>query len=195
MKNIAASLITAFALIAGAPALAQMPAAPAAPTAPAVAQTPSDPAVAQAVKELLETMKYREMMGNAFKQMTKTMPAMFRQMSSAMISKNTKLSPEQQKAALARAEKAMPEVMAALDELINDPTLIDEMSAAIVPLYARYFTVDEIHQMAMFYKSGVGAKMLAVMPQLMGESMQMGQQIMMPRINRMVEKITLESSK
>ena len=189
MKNIAASLIAAVVLIASAPAFAQTPAVPAS------AQATPDPAAAQAVRELLDTMQYKDVTAKALKQMSQTMPAMFRQMSNASISRDPKLSPEQQKVALAKAEKGIPEAMIAMDALFSDPTLIDEMGAAVIPIYTRYFTIDEIHQLTVFYKSGAGVKMLAVMPQLMSESMQVGQQIMIPRINKLIEKFSPEAAK
>jgi uncharacterized protein len=38
------------------------------------------------------------------------------------------------------------------------------------PIYARHFTVDEMHQLIAFYKSPVGAKALRELPQVMGSS-------------------------
>ena len=51
-------------------------------------------------------------------------------------------------------------------------------------MYARHFTVTELRQIAAFYKTPVGVKTLTIMPQLMNESMLMGQQIVMPRIGK-----------
>jgi uncharacterized protein len=37
-------------------------------------------------------------------------------------------------------------------------------------IYARYFTVDELHDMAAFYRTSTGQKALQRMPQVLGES-------------------------
>lgn len=69
-----------------------------------------------------------------------------------------------------RALDALPEV---IDELIVEsmPRLRD----LLVPLYHRYFTAAEIDAMIRFYESDVGAKSIRVMPQLLQESMTLGQ--------------------
>jgi hypothetical protein len=37
------------------------------------------------------------------------------------------------------------------------------------PIYARHFTVDELHQLTAFYRSPVGVKAMHELPQVMGE--------------------------
>ena len=37
------------------------------------------------------------------------------------------------------------------------------------PIYARHFTVDELHELTAFYRSSTGAKALHELPQVMGE--------------------------
>ena len=48
--------------------------------------------------------------------------------------------------------------------------------AAIIPVYHRYFTADEIKGMIAFYSSDLGKKAIGAMPGLMSESMAIGQQ-------------------
>jgi uncharacterized protein len=142
------------------------------------------------VRNLLAVTKFNAMMVNAFGQMTKSLPDMIRKASTNRIESNPALTAEQKKAELAKLEKEIPEAMARMNALFNDPTIATEMADAIVPLYARHFSVDEINQISAFYKSDVGGKMLATMPQLMGESMQISQQIMAPRINKLLAQFT-----
>jgi hypothetical protein len=52
-----------------------------------------------------------------------------------------------------------------------------------------------MHQVSAFYKSPVGAKMLASMPQLMQESMLASQKVIMPRIAKMVEGMSASAAK
>ena len=37
------------------------------------------------------------------------------------------------------------------------------------PIYAKHFTVEELHQLAAFYRTPTGAKALHEIPQVMGE--------------------------
>lgn len=46
----------------------------------------------------------------------------------------------------------------------------------VVPIYAKYFTHEEIKGMIAFYQTELGQKTLAVVPQVMNESMLAGQQ-------------------
>ena len=48
---------------------------------------------------------------------------------------------------------------------------------------------EELRAMTAFYRSPVGAKMLQTMPQIMGESMQISQRVVMPRMMAMIEKL------
>lgn len=181
MKKITLAVFAAFAFAASAvsPAYAQAP-----------ASTATDPAAVQAVKDLLASMKYRELMAASFQQMLKNMPTMMLQMATNGINNNSKLDAAAKKAALDKVAKEIPGAIAAIEAMLSDPTLIDEMMTAMAPLYARHFTVDEIKQLSAFYQSPLGAKMLKSMPQIMSESMQLGQQVVMPRIQKHIEKVS-----
>src|SRR5476649_2529654 len=71
----------------------------------------------------------------------------------------------------------------------NNPGLVDEILDATVPIYARNFSVAEIKQIAAFYQSPVGAKMLAVTPQLMSEGMLVGQRIVGRKIGPLIQQL------
>ena len=165
-------------------------------SAGAHAQTPpaGDPATEAAVRELLVSMKYRQTMIAAMQSMLKNMPTMILQMATNSVNANPNLSDEQKKAELAKAAERIPGALAGVQAILNDPTLIDDMITEIVPLYARHFTVDEIHQMAAFYATPVGTKMMAVMPQVMNEAMQLSQKVIMPRVAKQLEAATKAAS-
>ena len=156
----------------------------------AFAQQAVDPAATAAVKELLETMKYREMMTASFQQMQAQLPKMMEQMATGAIEGNAKLSAADKQKALEKMRKDLPGAASAFAATFNDPKLMDELVAETIPLYARYFTAPEIQQMAQFYKTPVGQKMMATMPQIMGESMQISHRVMMPRMQAMVKKLS-----
>jgi hypothetical protein len=83
-------------------------------------------------------------------------------------------------------EKALPTVTAQTHAMMTDPSLVDEILAEMVPLYAETYTLDEIHQLSAFYASPLGQKMLANMPTLMSRSMEISNRVMMPRVQKMM---------
>ncbi|NHZ41126.1 DUF2059 domain-containing protein [Massilia aquatica] len=175
MKKLTAIMCTALALVAT-PVFAQKAAI--------------DPAADKATRALLASMGTRKMIKDSFEQMKATMPQMILDTATAVINNNPRLSAAQKKAALAEATKKVPEVAARVQHVFEDPALVEEMVEAVVPLYASRFTVAEIEQIAAFYRSPVGAKMLAATPQIMSESMQMSQKIMMPRMGKIMQEAT-----
>ena len=52
----------------------------------------------------------------------------------------------------------------------------DDITNLITPIYAKYYTETDIDQLINFYNSPIGKKMVATMPQVVQESMTMGQQ-------------------
>ena len=54
---------------------------------------------------------------------------------------------------------------------INGPDLIN----MLVPVYSKYYTESELDELIKFYKTPIGQKVLAVTPEIMRESMQLGQ--------------------
>lgn len=169
-------------LAATAPAAFAQPAVPPAPPA-------ADPAALAAANEMLVSMNYRAVAKDMMAQMRQTMPAMMQQGAAASIDRNPNLDAAQKKAAIDKMKTDMPKAVAALDGVFTDPTVLDELMRETASLYARHFTVTELRQIAAFYKTPVGAKMLTTMPQLMSESMQMGQRVIMPHVVAVMQKM------
>ncbi len=151
---------------------------------------PINPAAVTAVKELLVTMKYRELVANSFTELEKNMPAMMLQGATATINANTTLSEAEKQAAIEEVKKQIPTMAAEFGAMLRDEKLMDELFAEMTPLYARRFSVAEIKQIAAFYKTPVGRKMLSLTPEIMSESVQISQKIVMPRIGALMEKLT-----
>lgn len=179
MKKIANVLTLSLAL--GAPFAVGLAATPATATA-------TDPATIAAANELLAAMDFRAVSKHSFAMLRKSMPAMMQQGITASISNSPKLDAAQKKAALEKMSRQLPPALTAVDAMFDDPALMDEMMAETAKLYARHFTAPELRQIAAFYKTPVGAKMVAAMPQLSADSMQMGQRIVMPRIAAIMQK-------
>lgn len=157
---------------------------------PAFAQSAKvDPAADAAVRKLFVSMNYRTVMLNAMAQMTKSMPAAIRASAARSIEADPRLNNVQQKQAMMEVEMIMPKAMAAAERVLTDPALIDEVIDEMIPLYARTYTVGEIEQVAAFYSSPVGKKMLDTMPQMMAAGMEIGQRIVTPRMQKVMAEV------
>ncbi len=184
--SLSLSLSLACSLATAAPAETQAATSTAAVApAPSARQLEAD----QAVKQLLVAMKYRELLTSMIQQTAKSAPLMMRQMAEQSIGQNSKLSAEQKTQAFKSLEKELPGMTAAVTTLLADPTLFDEMEASVAPLYTKYFSAAEIRQITAFYQSGVGLKMTSVMPQIMQDSARMWQQLMAPRLGKMMQQM------
>lgn len=177
--------------------LALLAAALAFSSVPAAAQTDApSPEAAAAAKEMMDAINARGMMQASMQHMTIQLPEMLRAMTgSVMEAKGKGLSADQKKAMQADLEKAMPGMMASMQKLFGDPTLLDDLERETTAIYARNYTVDEMRQLLAFYRSPVGAKMLATMPKVMQESMAISQKIIVPRMGKVVEEMTANLAK
>ena len=167
-------VLTAAAAFAGLPSFAL--AAPAA-----------GPQATAAVHAVLEAMEVRKMMAATFSEMEKQIPGMMRAQVQAQVQADNRLSAEQKKEALAKADAMIPKLTQAIHGLFTDPAVFDEAIAAMVPLYASTFTVAELEELAVFYRTPLGRKLLVTAPRLSAEGMAVGQKIMMPRLGKVVQ--------
>lgn len=79
--------------------------------------------------------------------------------------------------------------------LMKDEMAWDKMKGDFIDLYMKVYTEDEIAEINRFYKSPVGQKMIAKMPELMQETMTMTQknlQSLLPRIRKISEDMAAE---
>ena len=51
----------------------------------------------------------------------------------------------------------------------------EDLNNLVIPVYAKYYSEEEIIQLTAFYKTTLGKKVIAVTPELVKESMQVGQ--------------------
>lgn len=200
MKKISACVIAALALMTGNSVLAQTkPAAPAAsaataaPAAPAAPQ--STPESEKAAKELLVAMKHREMMNAGFKQLSAQAPNVLLQATAGALGKNSKLTVDQKKAAMAKAEKDVGAAAPAIAALIADPKLADEIEKEISSLFAKNFKADELKQIIAFLATPGGGKFFMAFPQIMSQSSEMANGMVRARIEKQVEKFATDHAK
>jgi hypothetical protein len=72
--------------------------------------------------------------------------------------------------------------------LVKDMISWERMEPMMVRVYSKVYTADELKDIAAFYRSPPGQKMLAKMPQAMQESMQMLQDLM-PRMQQIAQEL------
>jgi hypothetical protein len=184
MKHFLRSL-TIVAAVAAAPSFAVAQTAP----APVAAAAAASPQANAAVKELLDAMDVRKMMAASFAEMEKALPQMMRAQMTAVINADPGADAEKKKAALAKVEQVLPVASQAINRMFKDPALIDEMMVEIAPLYAKNYTVAELKELTAFYRTPLGRKMMALSPRLSAESMAIGQRIVAPRLNGMMQEV------
>jgi hypothetical protein len=144
----------------------------------------ADPAVVAATREMFAAMQVHDMMKNMLAQMEQQMPLQAKAGAKAAIDGNANLTPQQKAEQLKKADDEIKVTGERMHVVFGDPTLVDDMIAEMVPLYAETYTLDEIRQLTAFYASPLGQKMQATMPALMARSMEISQRVMMPRIQK-----------
>lgn len=92
-------------------------------------------------------------------------------------------------------KRSMPEVPEKFwDEFMKEVDA-DEMIELVVPIYDKYLTHDEIKIIITFYETPVGKKMIALLPQIMQESMAAGQQWGKEIGERVIKKLKADGYK
>ena len=146
----------------------------------------ADPAVVAATRQMLDAMKVRESMAAMMRAMEQQMPAQMRASAAAGINGNASLTPAQKAEQLKKLDEAVALNSAQMHTVFADPTLVDEMIAETVTLYAETYTLDEIRQLTAFYTSPVAQKMQANMPTLMARSFAISQRVLAPRMQKIM---------
>jgi hypothetical protein len=145
----AAALALGFGFASLAPAFAQQPPAATALVAPAKV----DPARLKAARDLLEAT-------NTEGQIATIIPLMFQQMRQSLRTQG----PAQQE----EVNKVFDEIQKQFLERRGE--VLDQ----IAQLYASKFSPEEMNALAEFYRSSVGRKFIAAMPELAAEGMRLG---------------------
>ncbi|MDP9291454.1 MAG: DUF2059 domain-containing protein, partial [Verrucomicrobiota bacterium] len=132
------------------------------------------PELRAAIKELLTVTHAKEGLRNAYQLVAQSLPTQMAQAFTAAIQQNPGLTDENKKQVRERLSKSFEASVKEAMAVLQDPKLIDDAIENIYPIYASYFTLDEIKQLTAFYNSPVGAKSMKVMPQVSNESMRSG---------------------
>lgn len=135
--------------------------------------TAESPASKEDVQRYLDVMHSREMMSKILDAMAKPMHQMMHEQ-------------------YQRDKDKLPSDFEARTNKMIDDYLRqfpwDEILQSMVPVYQKHFTKGDIDQLVAFYSSPTGQKLLKELPAITGESMQ----VMMPLMQRQIEKMTQE---
>jgi hypothetical protein len=67
--------------------------------------------------------------------------------------------------------------------------LIEQVS---YPIYDKYFTESELRDITSFYKSSTGKKTIAILPQIVGDSMSRTNEILLPKMTSIMTEVINE---
>jgi hypothetical protein len=143
-------------------------AAPAVPPAPAVASTTTaaiDPAKETEIRKMIQESG-----------MTKTMGLVMDRMFDSFKAQNASLPPE----FWMRIESEMD---------------MNELVSQLVPIFAQYYSIDDLKAINALYESPAGRHMIEVQPQITTQAMQVGQQWGRKLGQRIVTEIEAEQAK
>jgi uncharacterized protein len=114
------------------------------------AQTPSSPEPLQAATELASIMS-KDLLAQMTNQMTAQVWPQIEAKARGNVDPGT-----------------LAELRAEFERVVLD--FVTQSLKDMPGIYARYFTVDELHEMAAFYRTSTGQKALQRMPKVLGES-------------------------
>lgn len=154
-------------------------------TAPAGAQQPISVEQRAALAELAEAMNMRKTLQDTLKLLQQSMPAQLKQQIESMLAADPRLKPAQRAQLQAKLDEELPAMVARLQRFYDDPALISDLLDAILPIYASYFSADEIRQLGAFYRTPLGTKMIEALPRISNDSMRLSMQIMAPRLGKL----------
>ena len=153
-----------------------------------------DPMAVAAAGTLLDAMRFRFTLAADMKTASSGAEQVLRQLVTQKVNSDPKLNAASRAKALAELEKMMPEAVDALQGVFTDPQTTDEISKETARIYARTFTVDELVQIAAFYKTPTGGKLLGMSTRIQAESLAFGRRYMAPRIDLLVNEMIRKSA-
>lgn len=86
-------------------------------------------------------------------------------------------------------KEAYPQVDTMVWHEMKKEMKAEEVEDMLVPIYEKHFSQDELEGLIAFYKSPLGKKLLAAMPAVMQESMQVGREWGQQLAKRVFERL------
>lgn len=138
------------------------------------------PATKEDVQRYLKVMHAHDMMQQMADTLTKQMHEMLHQQ---FLKDKEKLPPD--------FEDRMNKLM---DEMFQDMPW-DEMMQAMIPAYQKHLTRGDVNRMIAFYSTPTGQKLVREMPSMMADAMQSMMPIMQNYMEKVQQRIEVESAR
>jgi hypothetical protein len=94
------------------------------------------------------------------RQMSESVTANLKPAVELHLRKEAKLTPEERKRALDHLDEEVAAALPVMKAVFEDPALVAELELRLSTLYAKHFTPEELTQLAAFYQTPVGQKLL-----------------------------------
>ena len=154
---------------------------------------PSSPVISQEKRALIkELLEITESSKNAQQIMDEMVRAELPKLVSTILKNAPALdsdSPEVQKKLTDIVSRMAGKYRDRVIKKIDVNQLIDEVS---YPIYDKYFTTSELRDIIGFYNSATGKKAIAVLPQVIGDSMKRTNEILLPKMSSIMAEIIAE---
>jgi len=124
------------------------------------------------MKKLLAVLMCLCLMNNVFSQSTTSKEQKIKELMD--VTGSGKLGAQITHQLLSTFQAQFTDVPAEFWEKMKAEINADEIVNLCIPVYAKFYTEDEIVALLQFYKTPIGQKVIQVTPQLMQESMQVG---------------------
>jgi uncharacterized protein len=134
---------------------------------------------------------FQQSLNLAFSQLQTDLPALMDQSTTGATKPDASPSPARQ-AVQSMLDRVMPKFVREVQQSISFKELVDQV---YYPMYDRHFSEPELKDILAFYDSPTGKRTIQVMPQLMQESMQKTNQIMMPKLMGIMQRLLAEEEK
>lgn len=158
-----------------------------------MAQDAVSPAKRKLIAEFIAVSKFDKQMDQVMDVLFAAQDLMYAETVKKMVERRTDLTPKQ-KETLERSMIERSKVFGAKfrERLPAAVNFADYIEQSVYPVYDKAFTENELVDLVAFYKSATGQKVLVMMPQLLAESMEIAQRVLIPKITKLVDDITSE---
>jgi hypothetical protein len=158
-----------------------------------MAQDPMSPAKRKLIAEFIAVSKFDKQMDQVMDVLFATQDLMYAETVKKLVDRRTDLTPKQKETLeLSMIERSKTFSAKFRERLPAAVNFADYIEQSVYPVYDKAFTENELADLVAFYKSATGQKVLVMMPQLMTESMEIAQRVLIPKITKLVDDITAE---
>ncbi|HLO87755.1 MAG TPA: DUF2059 domain-containing protein [Nostocaceae cyanobacterium] len=91
-----------------------------------------------------------------------------------------------------KAKKENPEIPKKFWEMFAQEIKIDDFANELIPLYAKYYTNEEVEQLLAFYNTPLGKKTIQTLPQITQEAEEIGTKIGRQAAERVIKRLETE---